>query len=365
MKRQHDEPLMRTGVIRCILVSLLAILTPSAARSAEKLDAARVAGRDDAWFQSDEGKRVLDNILSWQNANGGWWKANNYSAARPPAPDAAGWHRTSTFDNKATHTELRILARAYRIHHDEKYRQAFSRGMKFIYDAQYPSGGWPQRFPLEKNYGRYITFNDGAFVGVMGLLFDLAAGNDDFAWAKTDEKDKARESFDRGLKCILDAQIKVNGTLTGWPQQCDENTLEPTKARAYELPAIAGGETAEVVVLLMRIEKPDARVKEAVRSAVQWFEASKITGKRLKDVSDPNLPKGRDRVLVDDPSGETLWARFYDIETNRPFFCGRDGIKRWSLAEIEIERRLGYAWIRPFGAQVLKQYPKWAARNSQ
>ena len=82
-----------------------------------------------------------------------------------------------------------------------------------------------------------------------------------------------------------------------------------------------------------------------------------MTGKRLVDKADPSLPKGRDQVLVDDPSAtEPLWARFYDIETNRPFFCGRDGVKKWSLNEIEAERRAGYAWIRPFGEAVLKEY---------
>jgi PelA/Pel-15E family pectate lyase len=79
----------------------------------------------------------------------------------------------------------------------------------------------------------------------------------------------------------------------------------------------------------------------------------------------PELPKGRDQVLVDDPSGEVLWARFYDIETNRPFFCGRDGVKKWSLSEIEAERRAGYAWLRPFGATAMKQYPKWAAKHGE
>jgi PelA/Pel-15E family pectate lyase len=66
---------------------------------------------------------------------------------------------------------------------------------------------------------------------------------------------------------------------------------------------------------------------------------------------------------VDDPSAEPLWARYYDIETNRPFFCGRDGVKKWSLAEIEPERRSGYAWLRPWGAKVMKEYGKWSAKH--
>ena len=49
--------------------------------------------------------------------------------------------------------------------------------------------------------------------------------------------------------------------------------------------------------------------------------------------------------MVADPTAEPLWARFYEIGTNRPMFVGRDGIIHDHLADIEQERRLGYAWL--------------------
>jgi PelA/Pel-15E family pectate lyase len=70
-----------------------------------------------------------------------------------------------------------------------------------------------------------------------------------------------------------------------------------------------------------------------------------------------------DRVIVQDPAAPPLWARFYDIETNRPFYCGRDGVKRWSLAEIEFERRSGYNWVGPWGADVAEEYAQWTKRQ--
>ena len=52
-----------------------------------------------------------------------------------------------------------------------------------------------------------------------------------------------------------------------------------------------------------------------------------------------------------------------EIGTNRPVFCGRDGIKKYSLAEIEYERRNGYSWYSDRPAKLLNDdYPKWAAR---
>jgi PelA/Pel-15E family pectate lyase len=359
--------------IRHLMIVVL-LLDPRTLAAAEKMDLSKQVNQPDEWFKAD-GRRIADNVVSWQNPNGGWWKAYDLTMPRPATAASSGstkapkgdaesdWQRTSTFDNKATFTELRILARAYRVNQDPKYRDAFNRGLKFVFDAQYPNGGWPQRFPLENNYGRHITFNDNSMTGVMNLLKDIAEAGPDYAWVSSDDRHRAAESFDRGVACILDCQIKSMGKLTGWCQQHDAKTLAPTSARTYELPAIATSETADIVRTLMRIEKPDVRVKESVRSAVAWLEASKILGKRMEDRPDPSLPKGRDQVLVDDPNGEPLWGRFYDIETNRPFFCGRDGIKKWSLDQIEAERRAGYAWIRPFGATVLKEYPQWAARH--
>lgn len=39
----------------------------------------------------------------------------------------------------------------------------------------------------------------------------------------------------------------------------------------------------------------------------------------------------RDRIVVYDDQAPTIWARFYEIETNRPFFCGRDGKTVYTL----------------------------------
>ena len=45
-------------------------------------------------------------------------------------------------------------------------------------------------------------------------------------------------------------------------------------------------------------------------------------------------PDGPDTKVIDDPAAPALWARFYDLETGKPFFCGRDGIKHDSLDQI-------------------------------
>ena len=92
---------------------------------------------------------------------------------------------------------------------------------------------------------------------------------------------------------ILRTQYVQNGVKTVWAQQYDHTTLRPVKARAYELPGLSAGESAQVVALLMSIENPSPEVIEAVRCAVAWFERTRIEGKRVETVS---LPEGNPDV---------------------------------------------------------------------
>jgi pectinesterase len=324
----------------------------------------------DAFFTSPPGLAIADNVVGWQNPNGGWFKNYDPTQPRPanilddPKSGPAGdddsvWHRVSTFDNSATYSEMRVLARAYRVLKKDAYRRAFDRGLEYIFESQYPNGGWPQRFPLQNNYGRTITFNDDAITGVMILLEDIVHQKHDFAFVSDEQRQKCKAAFDRGIDCILNCQINVNGQLTVWCQQHDEKTLAPAGGRAYELPSLCGEESADIALLLMRIEHPSERVRQAVDAAAAWYENSKIIGKRLKYAARSDAPRGQDYVILDDPSAPPMWARFYDLKTNRPFFCSRDGIARDSVAQISVERRTGYAWYGTWGDAVAKAYEAW------
>ena len=57
-----------------------------------------------------------------------------------------------------------------------------------------------------------------------------------------------------------------------------------------------------------------------------------------------------------------MWARFYDLETELPYVCDRDGIKKKSLEEIGYERRNGYSWYTDKPQEVLGKYPVWKAK---
>ena len=270
-----------------------------------------------------------------------------------------------TTDNGATIQEMRFLSKMYRQIPDERYKKAFLLGLDYVLKAQYQNGGWPQFFPLKEGYYTHITYNDDSMVNIMNLLKDLRDNPERVSIRPSDEiLAKVEKAFDKGIECILKTQYKQNGVLTSWCAQHDENTLEPAKARSYELPSLSGKESAGIVLLLMSIENPSQEIINAINSAVAWFEDVKLT--RIKQEYIVN-DEGRfvDKKIVKDLDAKPLWARFMNLEDNKPFFCDRDGIKKETMAEIGLERRRGYAWYTDDPSVVLEQYPEWKEKNDR
>jgi pectate lyase len=306
------------------------------------------------WFRGAEGRRITTNVLSWQSAAGSWPK--NQSTTRTPyVGDNAGLK--GTFDNGATTDEIRFLARAFLATREERCRQAVRRGLDHILAAQYPTGGWPQYAPPpEKSYHRHITFNDGTMVRLMELLREVASAPT-FDGVDPARRAASRKAFDRGVACILQCQIRVHGRLTVWCAQHDEKDLTPKSGRSYELASLSGAESAGILRLLMSLDHPDAATIDAIQAGVDWFASARITGWKI----------GRDggnKVLIADADAPPLWARFYNLETGRPFFCGRDGVPKDNFNEIEAERRNGYAWHGNWGESVAQDYAKWSKNRA-
>jgi PelA/Pel-15E family pectate lyase len=340
---------------------------PRFSRPAGTIRIGGVLRQADSYFQTDAGKRIIANIISWQNADGGWWKNQAYDnprpatvpddpASGPPGDDDAVWHRVSTFDNDCTYSEMKVLAHAYRVTREPADLDAFNRALEYCFASQYPDGGWPQRFPIQDNYGARITFNDDAMIHVMEIMKDVSEKKPDFAFCTDGQRARARTTFERGVDCILKCQYMQNGKLTVWGQQHDEHTFALAGGRTFELAGLTACESADILELLEGVDHPDQRVRDSIEAAHAWYENSKIVGKRL----------GRDsvgRVLVEDRNAPPLWARFYDPQTNRPFVAGRDGIARARLEEITAERRNGYSWFSSeWGVREANGYRAWKAR---
>ncbi len=305
------------------------------------------------WFASDEARAIGDNIISWQiSETGGWPGGDVVSQPFRGAEGQIGWRGHSTSLYRFDH--LRFLARLYGATGEERYRKSLAVGLDYVLGAQYPKGSWPYgSHPSQAAHNaRYATFNDDATAKIMAYVREVAS---DPVYAKVSQRlpSRAAAAFDNGIDYIIRAQIVADGKLTAWGAQHDEVTYEPRMGRMFEPPAISANESAGVLMLLMSLDRPSPEVIRAVESGVAWYKLSALTGIRI------DRPANGDRVVVADPKAKPIWARYYEIPTNRPIFAGRDGVVRYSLAPVELERRAGYAWYGDWGDAVLARYQEW------
>ena len=315
------------------------------------------------WYGNAEAARIADNLIAYQRESGGWPKNIDMAVllSQSQRADIAKEKGSadSTIDNDATYTQLIFLARVYTLQKLPAYRESFLRGFDYLLKAQYSNGGWPQYYPIRKGYYQHITFNDNAMIGVMRLLRDVAQHKPDYAFVDEARSARADKAVAKGIECILKTQIVVRGKRTVWCAQHDEVTLAPAPARAYEHVSLSGQESVGIVEFLMGIEHPDKGIVEAIESAVVWFKSAQIDGIRWVETAGPPV----DHIVVADRTAPPLWARFYEIDTNRPIFSGRDSVIKYSVAEIESERRNGYRWYTDKPAKLLnRDYPEWLKR---
>lgn len=319
-------------------------------------------------FKPTDVEKIGDNILLFQKSNGGW--AKNYDVFAILTDSQKDTLRNNkdvlntTFDNGTCYTQVAALAIAYHVLKIEKFKQGAIKGIDYILKAQYNNGGWPQYYPIGKDYSRCITYNDGAMGGVMKLLKDILDGNPQYDFINEQYRVNIKNAFEKGLDCIIKTQIVDGGKLTAWCQQHDEITLQPAWARKFEPPSICSSESADLVLFLMSIDYPSKEIIKAIQGVVLWFQDSKIYNTKVLRIDAPTMKTDfristSDKVVVLDSTAPPIWTRYYELITHKPIFCNRDSKVVYSLAEVTRERRDGYSWYNYQPQKVLNSYPNW------
>lgn len=356
------------GLVILLSVILTLLIMPcNAQRPISELPWKKVAtGMPEKWYGSEESVSVAENVLLYQRDSGGWPKNTPFHkplsiAEKAKVGDDKGLN-DAILDNDATTTEMRFMALMFNKTKNELYSTSFKKGLDYLFAAQYDNGGWPMFYPLRKGYYTHITFNDNCMVNILRVLKDIYEKKPVYQFVCTDEIIiRAKKAFDKGIDCILKTQIVVKGKPTVWCAQHDENTLLPAKARSYELPSFSGAESVDIIKLLMELQNPSPAIIKSVQSAVEWLDSHRLKNTRWETFT--NKDGEKDRRIVNDPKAGDMWARFYDLDTEKPFVCDRDGIKKNTLEEIGYERRNGYSWYTTAPKEVLDLYPTWKERT--
>ncbi len=316
----------------------------------------------DKWYASDEAKSLAATILSFQSPCGGWSKHVAYKNG--PRPVGMQWtsqsdpgrppHYLATFDNGSTTSQIHFLREVQRAQPSEQVKVSLNRAFQFILDAQFPSGGWPQVYPLEGGYHDNVTYNDDAVKRILELLLDVQKSPQNYEFLDSAMRQKLTESFDRGIDCVLNSQIESNGHKSVWCAQHDPITLKPSDARKMEPASISGAESSELLELLMLIDSPSPRVVSAIEDGLRWLDRAKIVGMS-------RVERDGKTTYERDPNSQKLyWARFYDLKTELPIFPGRDGIVYNTFAEMAAKNKVGYDYFTTRPESLLNtQQKKW------
>jgi PelA/Pel-15E family pectate lyase len=327
---------------------------------------------DQPSYRPEQVREIAANILLFQRANGGWPKDYDMlavlTAAQQQLIRGTREANDTSFDNHNVFPQVEYLARAYAQEQEPAWRAAAERGLDFMLAAQYANGGFPQRWPKPTGIGAHITLNDGVMMGILGVLRDAGRGTAHFSWLEAARRDRAAAAARRGLACLLEMQVVVDGARTAWGQQHDAKTLAPAPARTFEPACLAPGDAVEVVRFLMQESTPTPQVVAAVQAAVAWLQKVRLDGIRVERVPAPPAEFFRhkadfDVVVVKDEKAPPLWPRMVEIGSGRGLFSGRDGVIKYALADIDRERRTGSGWFVSSPRHLLEvEYPRWLAK---
>lgn len=258
--------------------------------------------------------REVGRALAWgQNANGGWRYLADVSALKPDSARAVRRKGTSTFDDNTSQAAVAFLMDLDQVLDEAWLDEAVKLALGFMIHSQFPNGAWPQRYPPGRGYGGYYTFNDNAIndcIRVMLRAHELYKRAEHLAGAR------------RGGDFLILSQIPA--PQSGWAQQYSHD-LKPAWARSFEPPGVCSAVTARNIRTLvdLYLYTRDAKYLKPIPAAIRWLEKSKLK--------------------------PGLWARLYEMKTNRPIYGDRDGKIHYTLEEISAERVKGYSWRSSYG----------------
>ena len=205
-----------------------------------------------------------------------------------------------------------------------------------------------QSLNTDGTYHAHVTLNDNAYLNALLLMRDISTGEACFSAIDEAHRQKAAQSFDKGLRCLLELQIP--GAI--WCQQYDEMTLSPATGRSYELPALCTRESVDVALFLYehgRMHPERADIREAANTAIAWFKRAAIENMSWIEVDGL-------MSLVED-AGSNTWSRFYEFDTERPVFFQRDSSVHYDVKELSEEDRNRYEWYGDWGRSVIALKP--------
>ena len=267
-------------------------------------------------------------LVQTQLISGGWWyfiefdpekrqawcyRVDAISDQPCKAPKGNQYRDATTFDDDTSQGALRFLMlldmRLKGIEKvDKTIREAIGYGLDRLIEAQYPNGAYPvgsdrkvadalttsawrAHYPSEWSR-QYVKFAEPLFYAVNDqIIRDVIRA---FLLAhRVYGREEDLATAMRAGDFLLAAQMPE--PQRGWAQVYNRD-LEPIWARKFEPPAVASWETSGAVQALLElyVYTGEDRYREGAGHGVAWLDRSRLA--------------------------DGQWARFYELETNRPLY---------------------------------------------
>lgn len=269
---------------------------------------------------------VADELVATQLVTGGW---EGNGEVDVNAAKTYGYRKLTSNSGHGTYLDyphtfhvmrfLMALDLALResdsMQENQRLREAIDYCLTTLVEKQYPNGAWPlwlksveppdrrlviarasipdqwSKIRTTDGYGHYryhYTINDNVTTNIIGLLL--------MADDVYDRGDCLR-SAERGGDFLLLAQLP--SPQRGWAQQYDWD-MHPSWARSFEPPAVSGRESQVVINSLLRLYSRTGR-RAYLRAAKEGIDYLQEQCKKSDD----------------------QFARFYELQTNRPLFISK------------------------------------------
>jgi PelA/Pel-15E family pectate lyase len=228
-------------------------------------------------------RKAADALIFGQHPLGGWhyfvdfdpaglpqWYENSASKFTYGYEEYRHYYGNATNDDQVTSDAAEFLLRYYRTTLDPAYRTPVLKALDFVLQAQYPNGGWPQRYPLRyefahdglPDYTSYYTLNDGAMQGYIELLVKAYQALGDARYF---------EAARRGVDFLIAVQGPEGQA--AWAEQYGMD-MKPVASRTHEPRGYVVRESRDAIRVLQMFYAltGDPRYLNPIPGCLAWFE---------------------------------------------------------------------------------------------
>lgn len=227
--------------------------------------------------------------LAWgQRAEGGWDHLVDVSHYHSHLKTIQRKSGNCNYDDNITQGVLSFLIDLDSYIDEPWLTESIDLALAFILKSQAENGAWPQWYPSIGSYHDYWTFNDDAMNNTVRVLIKAHQVYD---------RKELLYSINKAGEFIIEAQVSTSQP--GWAQQYDHD-LKPGWGRRFEPPGVCSSVTASTIELLADIflYTQNEKYLKPIPAAIKWLESSKL--------------------------GDNLWARIYELKSNKPLYGQHD-----------------------------------------